>query len=157
MIRDAVAADAQALTALYAQLISGPADQAWVVDTIRCIEQSANARLLVYVFADQVVGTVQACFYRSPLRAKAGKGIIDAVVVDTCHRGRGFATRLVGHACAWLREEGVAPVFVATRTDRTVGQRLYTSLGWSRWGVTYALFKEPDEGTASDRPGLLPV
>lgn len=157
MIRDAVAADARTLAALYEQLIEFPADPDGIVDTIGQIERSPNARLLVCEISHQVVGTVQACFYPSPLRATAGKGIIDAVVVDTRHRGRGHATRLVAHASAWLRAAGVAPVFVATRADRSEGQRLYASLGWSRWGLTYASFEGLDEGTATDRPGLAPV
>lgn len=157
MIRDAVAADAETLAALYEQLLGLPADPAGIVDAIGQIERSPYTRLLVCEIAHHVVGTVQACFYPSPLRATAGKGIIDAVVIDTRHRGRGHATRLIAHASAWLRAAGVAPVFVATRADRSEGQRLYASLGWSKWGVTYASFEGLDERTASDRPGLAPV
>jgi len=149
VIRDAVPSDAPVLADLYGQLLGRPPKVSAVEDTLGAVAETPETRILVSLAGKRLVGTLQATYYRSPLRPAVGKGIIDAVIVDEGSRGRGIGTALIESASRWLESTGVSPIFVATREDRTAAHALYDSLGWARWGVTYARFTEPGGGRAS--------
>jgi GNAT superfamily N-acetyltransferase len=142
VIRDACASDAEALAALYVELLRESVAPATVRDAIADAEGSQSSRILVYEADGRVVGTAHVLFYLSPLRPTAGKGVVDAVVIADGHRGRGIGAALVQRAQSWLSERGASPVFVSTRWDRTVAHEMYASQGWRPWGLTYARFDE---------------
>ncbi len=65
---------------------------------------------------------------------EAAKGRIPNLAVDARMRGAGIGRRLIEHACAWLRGEGMAFVMIETMVNNPVGQHLYPSCGFEEAG-----------------------
>jgi ribosomal protein S18 acetylase RimI-like enzyme len=71
----------------------------------------------------------------------AAKGRIPNLAVDGTARGRGLGRRLIEHAVAYLRGEGMAFVMIETMVNNPVGQHLYPSCGFVEAGrqIHYAM------------------
>ena len=75
------------------------------------------------------------------LDREAAKGRIPNLAVDGTARGRGLGRRLIEHAVAYLRAEGMAFVMIETMVNNPVGQHLYPSCGFVEAGrqIHYAM------------------
>ncbi|MBL9116123.1 MAG: GNAT family N-acetyltransferase [Verrucomicrobiaceae bacterium] len=72
---------------------------------------------------------------------EAGKGRIPNLAVDAAARGKGTGRKLIEHALAHLRAEGMAFVMIETMANNPIGQHLYPSCGFVETGrqIHYAL------------------
>ena len=75
------------------------------------------------------------------LDREAAKGRIPNLAVDRAARGHGLGRRLIEHAVAYLRREGMAFVMIETMVNNPVGQHLYPSCGFVEAGrqIHYAM------------------
>lgn len=71
----------------------------------------------------------------------AGKGRIPNLAVDQTAQGRGIGRKLIDHAVAWCRDQGMSYVMIETMANNVVGQHLYPSCGFVEVGrqIHYAL------------------
>jgi ribosomal protein S18 acetylase RimI-like enzyme len=75
-----------------------------------------------------------------------GIGNIPNLALDAEHRGRGFGRRLIEHALAYFREQGMTHARIETLEQNDVGLSLYPSLGFQEIArqVHYCLELGPD-------------
>jgi ribosomal protein S18 acetylase RimI-like enzyme len=59
-----------------------------------------------------------------------GIGRIPNLAVDERHRGSGIGSRLIEHALAWMREQGMAMAKIETLVQNERGQALYPRFGF---------------------------
>jgi ribosomal protein S18 acetylase RimI-like enzyme len=85
---------------------------------------------------DRVLGYISTRMDR-----EAAKGRIPNLAVDATVRGRGIGRKLIEHALAYLRGEGMAFVMIETMENNPAGQHLYPSFGFQEAGrqIHYAL------------------
>jgi ribosomal protein S18 acetylase RimI-like enzyme len=72
---------------------------------------------------------------------EAGKGRIPNLAVNPAARGQGVGRKLIEHALAHLRAEGMAFVMIETMANNPIGQHLYPSCGFVETGrqIHYAM------------------
>jgi len=98
----------------------------------RQLEQP-DAAVLVAEVAGQILGYSYATlegFNYMALRGPAG--VLQDVIVDPEHRGRGLGRLLVEAALAFLRSRGAPRVVLSTAERNEPAQRLFASLGFRR-------------------------
>ena len=136
-IRDARAADAQALARLCTQL-GYPADASELPERVAPLSRDSNARTLVAVSeAGEVVG-VETVHLRATLNHTAPLGQITLLVVDERCRGQGVGGILVDAAEQWTRERGCERIIVTTALQREGAHRFYERAGYAHTGRRYA-------------------
>lgn len=106
-IRPAIDADREGIGALIRQLYPGYDGE----PTLPRVRQ--ESRTLVAEIDGSLAGTVVAILTDYGVEAY---GVIDELVVDQAHRGRGIGTALVDQARTWCFEQGAAVVFVSAGT-----------------------------------------
>jgi ribosomal protein S18 acetylase RimI-like enzyme len=60
----------------------------------------------------------------------AGKGRIPNLAVDATHRGHGLGRRLIEHALAHFRHQGLAYAMIETMAQNDTGHHLYEACGF---------------------------
>jgi len=65
---------------------------------------------------------------------EAGKGRIPNLAVAAAARGQGLGRRLIEHALAYFRAEGMSFAMVETMEGNAIGERLYPSCGFEEVG-----------------------
>ncbi len=109
-----------------------------IVDSAVFVADDAG-RVIGYSFA-----TNEGFDYMA-LRGPAG--VLQDVIVDPEHRGRGVGRRLVEAALAYLTTRGAPRVVLSTAEQNEPAQRLFASLGFRRTMIE--MTRELDEGAKS--------
>lgn len=87
---------------------------------------AANAAgLFVAEQTGEVIGYISTLIDRA-----AGKGRIPNLVVAAHLRGQGWGRKLIEHALAYFRAEGLAYAMIETMAQNEVGQHLYQACGF---------------------------
>jgi ribosomal protein S18 acetylase RimI-like enzyme len=81
------------------------------------------------VFVAEENGSVIG-YITTRLDREAAKGRIPNLAVDAAARGKGLGRRLIEHAVAYLRREGMAFAMIETMASNEVGNHLYPSCGF---------------------------
>jgi ribosomal protein S18 acetylase RimI-like enzyme len=85
--------------------------------------------LLVARVSGTIVGMLTLVLFRIPTGVRA---IIEDVVVDEAHRGRGIAAALTREALARSNAQGARTIDLTSRPSREDANRLYQHLGFQR-------------------------
>ena len=85
--------------------------------------------LLIARVSGTIVGMLTLVLFRIPTGVRA---IIEDVVVDEAHRGRGIAEALTREALARSNAQGARTVDLTSRPSREDANRLYQHLGFQR-------------------------
>ena len=132
-IRNAVAADAAALSALLGEL-GYPADARELPDRLAALEHDGNALALVAEIDGAVAGLVTAHVIRALVSSAPIAWLTSLVVVEHA-RGRGVGEALVRAAETWALERGAARMAVTSALHRTGAHEFYERIGYARTGV----------------------
>lgn len=99
-------------------------------DIANMIDSSAN-RLFVARRLDnkEIVGMLTLIVYRIPVWKKAW---IEDLVVDKKYRNIGIATKLISHAVAVAKANGVLSLNFTSRPEREAANGLYKRLGFEK-------------------------
>jgi GNAT superfamily N-acetyltransferase len=134
VIREALAADAEAIAALLGQLgYPAPAE-----DVPRRLTnlRGGGGEAFVALDAGGVAGVITVLAEAS-LTNSADIGLITALVVDDEARGKGIGRRLLEAAEAWAAARGCRKLVVTTANHRAGAHQFYERLGWKWTGRRY--------------------
>lgn len=101
---------------------------AW--DDIKRLVDSGTSVLMIARFPDEyspIAGMLTIAFYRVPT---GGRSIVEDLVVDKAHRGRGIAKALLLSAIDLARDYGANGVSLTSHPGRVEANRLYTRMGF---------------------------
>jgi GNAT superfamily N-acetyltransferase len=127
MIREARAADAEALAALSDQL-GYPAAAGEVRERLAALALRGDGRVLVAEAKGRVIGWVHV--FGAHLLETAPFAEIGGLVVGEGHRGGGVGGRLLAAAEEWAAGAGYAVVRVRSNVVRERAHRFYERLGY---------------------------
>jgi len=116
-----------AIAGLLPQLSSSAA--APRAEDLQRIVGSPATTLLVARSDGTVAGMLTLAVFHVPTGTRA---IIEDVVVDDRHRGRGVAAALVGEALSRARASGARTVDLTSRPSREAANQLYRKLGFEQ-------------------------
>ena len=119
--------DAESVSKLVRQLSKSARIPAAVeLDEVASAEATS---LLVARVSGTIVGMLTLVLFRIPTGVRA---IIEDVVVDEAHRGRGIAAALTREALARSNAQGARTIDLTSRPSREDANRLYQHLGFQR-------------------------
>jgi ribosomal protein S18 acetylase RimI-like enzyme len=118
---------AASLAGLVRQLSSSA--RAPTADELDRIALSEATSLLVAYESGAVVGMLTLVLFRIPTGLR---GLIEDVVVDEAHRGKGIAAALTHEALARAKAAGARTVDLTSRPSREAANRLYQKLGFQK-------------------------
>lgn len=134
-IRNAVASDFSIIKSLYGQLAP---DVSNVDRDFPAILSDANSICLVLEEQDQPVGMV-ICYVRSSL--SSGKMmIIDEIVINHNHRGRGYGRMLMEHCINLAKARGLDCIELTCSLAKPELHRFYEGMGFKHRMRLYSLF-----------------
>ena len=110
----------------------------WSEESFRELLNIDYARYLVAELDGEVVGS-------AGMRIIAGEGNIDNVVVESSHRNKGIAGRLVGELIRLGEEEGVRDFTLEVRVGNAPAIRVYERAGFKSEGIRPGFYEEPKE------------
>ena len=127
LIRELGQADLPAAAALLDELGYG-LDPEEVAGRFGAVRAAPGHALWAAVAGGKVLGLVHV--FARPALEKPPEAVVQALVVDAAHRGRGVGRRLMAAAEAWARERGYRSLSLATEISRDDAQAFYTALGY---------------------------
>lgn len=92
------------------------------------IIQSKNIHLFV-AKENEIIGSLTLVMYKIPTGRKAW---IEDVVVDADARGKGIGKKLILHAIAYVRKEGIKQIDLTSNPSRLAANNLYQKLGFGK-------------------------
>jgi GNAT superfamily N-acetyltransferase len=95
------------------------------------IDADPNQLLVVAVFEDQPVGTLQLTIIPGLARRGSLRGQIEAVRIRADHRGSGLGTGIMEWAIDESRRRGCSLVQLTSDMSRTEAHRFYERLGFT--------------------------
>lgn len=101
-------------------------------DDLSALLASGSSTLLIARHPDAdspVVGMLTLVVYRAPTGIRS---IIEDVVVDDAHRGRGIARSMMAQAISAAREAGASGIALTSNPKRVEANRLYQSMGFQK-------------------------
>lgn len=134
-VRDATAADAEAVARLCTQL-GYPATAAAMPARLDRLHEARGARALVAAQNADIVG-LATVHLRHALNHAAPLAQLSLLVVDERVRGRGVGRALVAAAEAWAREHGCRRMVVTTALQRSDAHAFYERIGYAHTGRRY--------------------
>jgi GNAT superfamily N-acetyltransferase len=156
-IRDATAADAEALSPLLEQLMRTPASPAQIRSRLRRLAGSSVDRVVVAVAAGRVAG-VAAVTYAWLLHADAPTARLMSIVVDEGCRGMGIGRRLVETSVEQARAWGCDRIELTSRLERSGAHSFYEAVGFAhtskRFSMPVASVAPPDRAARPDQAPL---
>ena len=98
---------------------------------LKYIIDSPASRLFIARIIDnrQIIGMLTLIIFRIPV---AKKGLLEDLVVDKNHRGKGVGTKLITTAIKKAREEGAVYLDFTSRPTRVEANKLYQHLGFKK-------------------------
>lgn len=134
-VREARQADADDIARLCTQL-GYPAEAASIPARLRRLAEDGNARVLVAIDDDRVVG-VETVHLRFTLNNDAPYAQVTLLVVDESKRGTGAGRALVAAAEGWGHDRGCGRMVVTTALHRAGAHAFYERLGYTHTGRRY--------------------
>ena len=152
-IRAVEAADADAVARLLEQLgySASPRD---IASRLARIGDRSDHRFRVAEADDVVVGWIHASV--SEHIDSDACVLIEGLVVDREHRGRGIGQMLLDDAETWARAMGCSLVRLRSTDARTEAHRFYEHLGYTKVKTQYSFAKAVDSRGQRLLAGLVP-
>jgi GNAT superfamily N-acetyltransferase len=127
VVRQMVPADLPAVQALLKQL-GTDIDLSELERRFASTTDAADHEILVGTNNDSVVGLLH--MYARPALEKPPEAIVQALVVDSAHRGTGIGRILMDAAEHWTRERGFESIALSSHVSREAAHAFYTALGY---------------------------
>jgi len=143
-IRQATVEDSGVIAQLMTQLIEASGYEGWQVspeqieESLRKMADSDAYQVLLAEDEGQVVGLLSLSF-RQTLFHAAPSALIDELVVERGHRGRGVGRQLIAEAIERCRAAGCCEVEVSTERSNEAAQGFYRQHGFSHEAVLFEL------------------
>ena len=150
-IREATVEDSTITAQLMSQLIEASGYEGWQVspeqveESLRKMANSDAYQVLLAEDGGQVVGLLGLSFCHT-LFHPAPSALIDELVVERGHRGRGVGRQLMAEAIERCRAAGCCEIEVSTERSNEAAQKFYRQHGFSHEAVLFELEFEEDEG-----------
>ncbi|MGQ9571731.1 MAG: GNAT family N-acetyltransferase [Dehalococcoidia bacterium] len=144
-IRPAREADLAAITELLGQMdetmypARPQADSATRLGIFRQIAADPHQHLLVAETDGRIVGTAHLVVIPHLSRSCKPSAVVENVVVDEAHRGKGVGAALMRAVEQVAREAGCYKLTLSTNLARSGAQRFYSRLGWKRTHYGFSL------------------
>ncbi|GAA4430241.1 GNAT family N-acetyltransferase [Acidovorax lacteus] len=144
-LREAHERDLPQVLALYAQ--PGLDDeQVLALDEARALfaqfARYPHYHLYVACEADRpqaVLGSYALLVMHNLAHRGAPSAVVEDVVVDAGHRGRGIGRQMMAHAMAQARAAGCYKLALSSNRRRAAAHAFYESLGFERHGVSFVI------------------
>ncbi|WP_150271711.1 GNAT family N-acetyltransferase [Paenibacillus tepidiphilus] len=130
MIREAVAADAQAITGLYRILLPDREGIEVLPGRLAEIADSPGSFLYIYDKDGEAVATAHLHLCMDALCGDRPFAVIERVVTLPQHRGQGYGEALMRHAERTAAEHGAQKIMLSSNAHRTEAHRFYERLGY---------------------------
>lgn len=105
----------------------------------QAVAQSADHTLMV---AEEDSSVIALCHvYARAALDKPPEAIVQAVVVDPAHQGRGIGRKMMAAAERWAVEHGFTSVALASHVSRSDAHTFYEALGYQRTATSH-LFRK---------------
>lgn len=145
LVREAVAADLEALVALQREDVIREVDEAGVPveayrDAFDEITADAHQQLLVGELDGELVATAQVTWVRRLTYVGGEMGVVESVRVRSDLRGRGLGERLMNHLAGLARSRGAVRLELTTNAQRERAQQFYVRLGYRPTHVGMKLY-----------------
>lgn len=134
-VRDARAADAEAMSRLCEQL-GYPAQSGAMPQRLIRLQRDSNARALVADAGEGPVG-LATVHLRHTINHEAPIAQLTLLVVDESQRSRGVGRALVEEAERWARAQGCHRIVVTTALQRAGAHAFYERIGYRHTGRRY--------------------
>jgi len=134
-VRDAEAADAEAVARLCTQL-GYPSSGTAMPARLSRLAAGGEARALVATQGTDVIG-LATVHLRHALNHATPLAQLSLLVVDERIRGKGVGRMLVGAAEVWARERGCRRIIVTTALHRSDAHVFYEHIGYKHTGRRY--------------------
>ena len=150
-IREATVEDSTITAQLMSQLIEASGYEGWQVspeqveESLRKMANSDAYQVLLAEDEGQVVGLLSLSF-RHTLFHPAPSALLDELVVEQGHRGRGVGRQLMAEAIERCRAAGCCEIEVGTERSNEAAQKFYRQHGFSHEAVLFELEFAEDEG-----------
>lgn len=143
-IRQATIEDSAVIAQLMAQLMEVGGYGDWqvspeqIAESLRKMADSDAYQVLLAEDEGQTVGLLRLSF-RHTLFHPAPSALIDELVVEQGHRGRGVGQRLMAEAIERCRAAGCHEIEVSTERSNEAAQEFYRQHGFSHEAVLFEL------------------
>lgn len=140
VVREAKLEDLPAVLALYAQpeLDAGAAlSLEEAVPILERIRAYPDYRLYVAELGGRVVGTFTLLVVENLSHGGASSGLVESVVVDAAHRGRGIGRAMMDRARRHCRDRGCYKMALSSNLARERAHAFYQRLGFERHGYSF--------------------
>jgi len=143
-IRQATVEDSGVIAQLMTQLTEASGYEGWQVsperveESLRKMADNDAYQVLLAEDEGQVVGLLSLSF-RHTLFHLAPSALIDELVVEQGHRGRGVGQRLMAEAIERCRAAGCCEVEVSTERSNEAAQEFYRQHGFNHEAVLFEL------------------
>jgi ribosomal protein S18 acetylase RimI-like enzyme len=143
-IRQATVKDSGVIAQLMTQLIEASGYEGWQVspeqieESLRKMADNDAYQVLLAEDEGQVVGLLGLSF-RHTLFHPALSALIDELVVEQGHRGRGVGQQLMAEAIERCRAAGCCEIEVSTERSNETAQEFYRRHGFSHEAVLFEL------------------
>ena len=138
-IREAQAADLEAIIRLHEEDELGAHGDAWTAENraayeraFAAIEKSPDNRLFVAVLGDEVVGTFQLTFIPNLTGRGALRTKVESVKVKGSKRSLGIGAQMMDFAANEARARGASLLELSSNKSRKDAHRFYERIGYSR-------------------------
>lgn len=136
VVRDARPHDVPTLGRLLEQL-GYPLPHDVVRQRCEQVQATAGHRIIVAQIEDRVVGMLHV--FERPALEKPQEAVVQSLVVDSDHRGKGIGEALMREAEAWAEGRGLASTALYTRIDRSASRAFYERLGYQLKTTSYLM------------------
>ena len=107
-------------------------------EVLKKLITSENCSVLVAKIDGTVVGTATIFYLPIPAHGKP-YALLEGIVVDEKHRGRGIGTALSNKIIELAKEKGCYKVVFASGIDRSEIHKFYEDLGFKKWGLEFRM------------------
>jgi GNAT superfamily N-acetyltransferase len=138
-IRDAQPQDVPVLCRLLDQL-GYPLPEEVVRRRCEQVLATAGHRILVAQLDGRVVGMLHV--FERPALEKPPEAVVQSLVIDSDHRGKGIGAVLMRAAEAWAQGRGLASTALYTRVDRSASRAFYERLGYRLKATSHLMVRD---------------
>jgi GNAT superfamily N-acetyltransferase len=141
-IRPAIAADADALAALMAEMDDAPTES---LDDVRMravlADMAHYPNFCAWLVLERgvPVASFSLLIFSSPSHQGTHQALLDAVVVTRARRGAGIGEAMIERALAIATEAGCYKMMLSSNLKRIDAHRFYERIGFSQHGISFGI------------------
>ena len=157
IIREATAADLPGLLALYAQLGEDDGEVLQLEEAERLLTRMAtypDYHLYLGLCAGNPVATMALLIMDNLGHKGTPSAIVEDVVVDVSHRGKGLGKQMLTFAAEMSRAKGCYKIMLSSNHNRVEAHAFYRSLGYSMHGYSFFLTVNKQHAAGLASPAL---